>query len=225
VLVIKTRGTITTRPYTRQNAGNPVLARAGFRLEQRFKDAWAECEAWAKLYRERTYETKLVRSTLTDLRDQWLNDQDLVEERSSVRPNLDFDVKRHIVDPIDIGGVITARTEPWETVEEFHTARDGLERWKKAQRRILKSVQDYQDLQVWQASRPGLAASGSTTQSSRPPLVNLVLRAVARGALGLTKWPNRQWVAFITACGWPVSEQTVKDAQRGGRLTLGQLTR
>jgi hypothetical protein len=171
VLVIKTRGTVTTRPHGRRNAGNPVLARAGFRLEQRPRDEWDECRAWAKLYRERNYETRLARSTLTDLRDQWLNDQDLVEESSSVRLNLDFDVKRRIVAPVDIGGVITARTEPWKTVEEFHVARDGLERWKKAQRRVLKTVQDYRDLHAWQTARPGQATSGTTAQSGRPPLV------------------------------------------------------
>jgi hypothetical protein len=223
VLVIKTRGTITTRPYDRRNAGNPVLARAGFRLEQRFRDEWAECQAWAKLYRERTYDTHLDRSSLTDLRDQWLNDQDLIEELSSVRLNLDFDMKRRIVAPVDVGGLITACSEPWATVEAFHIARDGLERWKKAQRRALKTVEDYRDLQAWQANRPGLAASGSTAQSGRPPLINLVLRAAAAGALGLAKWPNRRWAAFIRACGWPVTEQSVKDARRRGKLTLGKL--
>jgi hypothetical protein len=223
VLVTKTRGTITTRPHGRRNAGSAVLARAGFRLERRFRDEWAECQAWAKFYRERTHETHLPRSTLTGLRDQWLNDQDLVDELSSVRLNLDFDMKRRIVEPVDVGGVITAGTEPWETVDQFHAARDALERWKKAQRRVLKTVQDYRDLRIWQASRPGLVASGSTAQSGRPPLVNLVLRAVARGGLGLTKWPNRLWAAFITACGWPLSEQTIKDARRRGKYTLGQL--
>jgi hypothetical protein len=216
VLVIKTSGVTTTRPYSRRNARNLVLARAGFRLEQRFKDERAECLAWAKLHRERTYETRLVRRTLTDLRTQWLNDQDLVEELSSNRLNLDFDMKRRLVDPIDIGGVITAGTEPWDTVEEFHAARDDLETWKKAQRRVLKTRQDYRALQAWRAARPGQAASGSTAQSGRPPLANLVLRAVARGALGLTKWPNRLWAVFITACGWLVSEQTIKDARRRG---------
>jgi hypothetical protein len=223
VLILKTRGTVTTRLYPRRSAGNPVLARAGFRLEQHFKDEWAECQAWAKLYRERDYKTYLARSTLTDLRDQWLNDQDLVEELSSVRLNLDFDMKRRIVEPVDIGGIISAPTEPFETVEEFDAERDGLERWKKAQRRVLKTVQDYLDLQAWQAARPGQAASGSTAQSGRPPLVNLLLKAAARGALGLTEWPNRHWAALITACGWPVSEQTLKDSQRRGKLTLGQL--
>jgi hypothetical protein len=145
VLVIKTRGVVTTRPYNRRHAGKPVLARAGFRLTQHFRDERAECEAWAKLYRERTYGAHQARSSLTDLRDQWLNDQDLVEELSSVRLNLDFDMKRRIVAPIDAGGVITAGTEPWDTVDDFHTMRDGLERWKKAQRRVLKTVQDYRD--------------------------------------------------------------------------------
>jgi hypothetical protein len=223
VLVVKTRGVVTTRLYGRSSTWNPVLARAGFRLEQRLGNEWAECQAWARVYREREHGTHLARSTLTDLRDQWLNDQDLVEELSSVRLNLDFDMKRRIVEPVDLGGVITARTEPWNTVDDFQAARDGLERWKKAQRRVLKTVQDYVDLQTWLSARPGQAASGSTAQSGRPPLVNLVLRAAARGALGLTGRPNRYWALFFTACGWPITEQTLKDAGRRGKLSPGQL--
>jgi hypothetical protein len=200
------------------------LARGGFRLEQGFRDEWAECQAWSKLFRERTNKTRLARTTLKDLRDQWLNNEDLVEESSSVRLNLDFDMKRRLTAPADVGGVITSATAPWETVDAFHVARDSLERWKSAQRRVLKTVRDYLDLQAWQAGRPGQAASGSTAQSGRPPLVNLVLRAAARGALGMAGWPNTRWASLITACGWRVTEQTVKDARRRGQLTLNRLT-
>jgi hypothetical protein len=223
VLVVKTRGVVTTRPYRRGTVRNPVLARAGFKLEQNFRNEETECQAWARLYRERTYEIRLPRSSLTDLRDQWLDEQDLVEEFGSVRLNLDFDMKRRIVAPVDVGGVITAGTEPWDTVDDFHAARDGLERWKKAQRRVLKTVQDYLDLGAWQGARAGQEASGSTAQSGRPPLVNMVLRAAARGALRLTKQPDGYWAAFITACGWAVREQTFKDARRRGKLGFGQL--
>jgi hypothetical protein len=223
VLVPKTRGTISTRLYQGLSRGAPVLARAGFRLERRHDDPWAECRDWVQLHRSRTYGTRLNSTTLTDLRTQWIADADLVEVSRSVKLNLDFDMKRRIIDPVDVGGVITARTDPWENVEAFHGARDALERWKKAQRRVLKTTQDFLDLQGWIATQPGLKVSGSTAQSVRPALVNMIIRAAARGELGLAGWPNRWWAAFITACGWAVTEQTIKDARRRGKITLGQL--
>src|SRR4051812_2656910 len=57
VIVTKTRGTISVPSSDAGETGNPILARAGFRLGERHADAWAECAAWVKVHRERTYDT------------------------------------------------------------------------------------------------------------------------------------------------------------------------
>jgi hypothetical protein len=136
---------------------------------------------------------------------------------------MDFDLKRETIDPIDVEDVITANTRPWSTIEEFDDHRDALENWKKSQRRVLKTVADLRDLEDWNTTRPGQRASGSTTQSGRPSLVNAFLKAVTRGELDPGQWPYKRIAEFLTACGWPVSVDTVKQAKKRGKLTLGAI--
>jgi len=137
-LVTKTRGTITAEGIDGEG-GDPVLARAGYKFEDRPADPWDECERWIEVYGGRDYETHSRRSSLTSLREQWREEADVVEVLTDVRLNLDFDLKREIIDPTDCEGLLSADTRPWRTLEDFTRARDGLEAWKKAQRRVLKT--------------------------------------------------------------------------------------
>ena len=57
-IIIKTRGAITTRLHG-NDSKKVVLARAGYRLDKRIEDPWAECQEWARIYRERKYKTLL----------------------------------------------------------------------------------------------------------------------------------------------------------------------
>jgi hypothetical protein len=222
-LITKTRGTITVGPFDVDDPGTPVLARAGFKLNEKPDDPWEECAQWDKVCVEREHDTRLTSKSLTPLRTQWVKDADLVEVQRQVRLNMDFDLKREPVDPIDVEGVITAKTRPWSTIEEFDDHRDALENWKKSQRRVLKTVADLRDLEDWNTTRPGQRASGSTTQSGRPSLVNAFLKAVTRGELDPGQWPYKRIAEFLTACGWPVSVDTVKQAKKRGKLTLGAI--
>ena len=149
--------------------------------------------------------------------------EDLVEVTTAVRLNLDFDMKRQIVDPTDCDGLLCAETRPWPTLADFEKARDGLEDWKKAQRRVLKTSTDLRDLGVWTANRKGLKASGSTAQSGRPPLVNAFMRAIARKLLDIN-WPQKHLAEFLTKNGFPTGIDTVKEATRRGDLKLRALT-
>ena len=167
-LIVKTRGAITVAPFDADNPGEPVLARAGYKLENRPATEWEECPVWAKLHREREWNTFHKSKTLISLRTQWIEDADLVDEPRSTTVNLDFDMKRALVDPTDVEGVMTAATRPWASVEEFTACRDELESWKKAQRRVLKTVGDLDAMRAWLAARPGQKASGSTAQSPAP---------------------------------------------------------
>jgi len=47
-LVTKTRGTISVEPFDVDNPGTPVLARAGYKLDDRPDDEWEECAQWRK---------------------------------------------------------------------------------------------------------------------------------------------------------------------------------
>ena len=175
----KTRGTITVEGIDGEG-GEPVLARAGYKFEDRPADPWDECERWIEVYSGRDRETHSRRRSLTPLRKQWREEADVVEVLTDVRLNLDFDLKREIVDPTDCEGLLCADTRPWRTLEDFTSARDGLEAWKKAQRRVLKTCADLTDLVAWTANHDGLKVSGSTAQSGRPPFVNAFMRAMVR---------------------------------------------
>ena len=41
---------------------------------------------------------------MTPLRTQWIEDADLVDVETGVRLNLDFDMKRELVHPVDVDG-------------------------------------------------------------------------------------------------------------------------
>ena len=191
-LVTKTGGTITAEPFDVDDPGTPVLARAGYKLDDRPDDEWEECAQWGQVYAAREYDTRSIRKSLTPLRTQWIEDADLVDVETRVRLNLDFDMKRELVHTVDLDGLITADTRPWATVEEFDNHRDALESWKKSQRRVLKTVADLHDLNEWNRTRPGQRASGSTMQSGRPPLVNAFLKAVTRGEIDPGQWPYQR---------------------------------
>ena len=66
-----------------------------------------------------------------------------------IKWNADFDMKRKLVNVRDVDGLITADTVPWRTIDEFEQARDLLDEWKKSQRRVLKTKQDYDDMIAW----------------------------------------------------------------------------
>ena len=100
----------------------PILARAGHRFEFPPEGAMTESLAWVDLFKTRTFQTKLRGLVFISIRDQWKRSADLSDRYPLSRVSLDFDMKRRIVDPVDVGGVITARTAPWDTVEAFHAA-------------------------------------------------------------------------------------------------------
>jgi hypothetical protein len=220
VIVTKTRGTISGPPPSGATAGKPVLARAGFRLDEKPTDLWVECAAWEKVYRDRSYATVMTGRSLIPLRTQWISDADLIEVQRQTRLNLDFDMKRALVAPQNVEGVLCAVTRPWPTLQASDQARDDLEAWKRSQRRVLKKADDFRAMRSWAAERPAQRAAGSTAQSGRPGLVNAFLRAAAAETLGLGGWTYKI-AAFVTRCGWPVTENTIKDAKRRGKLVLG----
>ena len=221
-LIVKTRGAITVTPHT-IDPGEPVLARAGYKLQDQPPTEWEECPVWVNIHREREWNTFHKSKTLISLRTQWIDDADLVDEPRSTTVNLDFDMKRALVDPADIEGVITAATRPWASIEEFMACRNDLESWKKAQRRVLKTVADLGDMRAWLAARPGQKASGSTAQSRRPPLVNAFMKAVTRGSIDQGLWPYARLQACLARCGWPINLSTIKMSKRRGKLTLGAI--
>ena len=140
-LVMKTRGTFTVAPPEWQ--GDAVCAQAGYRLADGDAAWLTDLERsvrWILHYRRREYDTRFENPSLTSLRDQHNKGLDLQRVERLTRWNADFDLKRRLINVRDVDGLIAADTVPWQTFEEFEEARDGLENWRKSQRRVLKTA-------------------------------------------------------------------------------------
>ena len=138
-----------------------------------------QCRFWIEAYRERDYETKMVSKSLTSLRAQHLFEEDIQTVARDVRWNADYDMKRKLVNVRDVDGLITADTEPWRSIDEFEQARDLLEDWKRSQRRVLKTRQDFDDMIAWGAMRASRRRAGTKSHNKLPPVAAAVLKVLA----------------------------------------------
>ena len=230
-LVTKTRGTYTVAPED-WNGQSVVLAKAGYMTPEEAKTLTEieQCRAWIERYRERHFETKMRSKSLTSLRQQHLFEVDLQSVKRDVRWNADYDMKRKLVKVRNVDGLITADTVPWRTIDEFEQARDLLEDWKRSQRRVLKTKQDYDDMMAWGAARASRRKTGTRGHNALSPVASAVLKILAHRTSGIVTvlespiWRkaerpkfNARTARLMTAlCGVKVTETNVKDAKRRG---------
>jgi hypothetical protein len=130
----------------------------------------------------------------------------------------------------DIDGLITADTVPWRTIDEFEQARDLLDEWRRSQRRVLKSKQDYDEMTAWGAARASRRKTGTHAHNALSPVASAVLKVLAHRAFGIEivlggpMWQkvdrpklNARAARLMTGlCGVKVTETNVKDAKRRG---------
>ena len=230
-LVTKTRGTYTVAPEG-WNGQSVVLAKAGYMTPEEAQTLTEieQCRVWIERYRERNFETKMRSKSLTSLRQQHLFEVDLQSVKRDVRWNADYDMKRKLVKVRNVDGLITADTVPWRTIDEFEQARDLLEDWKRSQRRVLKTKQDYDDMIAWGAARASRRKTGTRGHNALSPVAAAVLKVLAHRTAGIVTvlespiWRkaerpklNARTARLMTAlCGVKVTETNVKDAKRRG---------
>ena len=142
----------------------------------------------------------------------------MVPVETEVRVNLDYDLKRQPIAPRDIDGLLTAETRPWNTLDQFEKARDGLEDWKRSRRRVLKTAADYSDMIDWEANAASRRAVGVKADNALNPLAAAFLRIASLGEFGLTRAPEASLARLMTyLCGVEVSRHRVSNAHRRGR--------
>jgi hypothetical protein len=144
----------------------------------------------------------------------------------NVRWNADYDMKRRLVNVRDVDGLITADTTPWPSIDEFERARDLLEEWKRSQRRVLKTKQDYDDMVEWGGMRASRKRTGTRSHNKLSPVACAVLKILAWRDTPISEWfktetyaQKAKWMSAI--CGVKVTEMTVKDAKRRGTRAEG----
>jgi hypothetical protein len=187
-LVTKTRGAYTVAPP--DWPGTPVLARAGFRLPADQGDGLEplqECARWIEMFRARAYGTVVEQRSLTSLREQHVKGRALQEVIRRVRWNADLDLKNKPTKVRDEDGLLAAGTVPWSTIDEFEDARDVLDAFRKAKRRIIRTKQDYVDMQTWGAGQSSRRAINARTHGKLPPLARATALAALHGAYGVSR--------------------------------------
>ena len=128
------------------------------------------------------------------------------------------------MNPRDVDGLLTANTAPWQTIEEFEEARDGLEAWKKSTRSVLKTVADYQAMTVWLEGADAHRAAGTKNGNTLGPVTSAFLKIAALGELGMRRVPDAELAAHMTKlCGVAVSTTKVWNARRRGKTALEML--
>jgi hypothetical protein len=176
LLVCKTRGTLTIEPGGPMP--EPIIARAGHRLETPFDDPAAEAVEWERLFRGRQFNTTMLRKQFISVRDQWYANTDLIEIRRISRANLDYDLKRRPINVHDHDDLIRFGTEPWPDFETFLEHRRAFDRWRQSAEACLKTAEDWHRFLSWkQAPRSGAA-------SARTAFANAIVAAFAKGLPG-----------------------------------------
>jgi hypothetical protein len=202
-LVTKTRGTYTVA--NERCEGSAVLAKAGYMAPEqtRMLSTIAQCQEWIELYRARDYNTRMQSKSLTSLRQQHMFGDDLQAVVRDVRWNADYDMKRKLVGVRDVDGLITADTVPWRSIGEFEHARDQLEDWKRSQRRVLKTAQDYGDMMEWSTARASRSKTGTQANNTLSPVAAAVLKTLAHRSTSISEWfkveSHAQKAMFMTA--------------------------
>jgi hypothetical protein len=230
-IVTKTRGTYTVAPKGWNGAG-VVLAKAGYMTPPEALDLSEieQCRVWIERYRERNFATKMRSKSLTSLRTQHLLETDLQTVVRDVQWNADYDMKRKPVNVRNVDGLIAADTAPWRNINEFERARDQLEGWKRSQRRVLKTKQDYDDMTNWAVERESRRRIGVRADNTLSPVAAATLKILAHRMEGSASvLAGQLWHAverprlnaraaklMATICGVKVTETQVKNARRRG---------
>ena len=220
-LVTKTRGTYTVADESFE--GSAVLAKAGYMAPEQVRtlSEIAQCQEWIKLYRERTYQTTMQSKSLTSLRQQHIFNEDLQAINRDIRWNADYDMKRKLVQVRNVDGLITADTVPWRSIDEFEAARNQLDDWKRSQRRVLKTRQDYDDMQAWGAASASRRRIGMRAHNKLSPMAGAVLKVLAHRNEPFCEWfaleSNSHKAQFMSAlCGVNITKTDLKNAKRRG---------
>lgn len=184
-------------------------------------------EEMIERYLNRQPEQKSTRRSFISLREQVTKDPDVVKVTRDVMMNLEFDLKRRMINPriIQTRGhqVLTFDTLPWNTAREAEFARAVFDGWRR--KRCLKTLEDFEHWEDhYQSKRTvdGLKQRGQRTSvqvtqgGSAGILIRMFLRAYLQNAWGLTKTKTYAELAeLFTSWGHPVSVNTVRNGNKG----------
>ena len=222
VVTARSRAAFTTVLGT----GKPVIARGGIKVPV---DSGDTSDFLVALYLDRTIDTRLDRTDLISLRDQWEENADLVPVERSPRINFEPDFKRDLLNPRMVtiaGGAHVGRnhlatsSQPYETVNDMLEIRDLFDGWRHTTGRCLKTLDDWADWTDYRESTITARCAGKrphrTAGGSADDLKRQFLRAMVRGEWGVdSSGRSYQDVAtWLSNAGYRTGVAGVKNAIR-----------
>ncbi|ALO36140.1 hypothetical protein CMT41_16430 [Colwellia sp. MT41] len=185
LLVLKTRGQLTLKPCD----GHPsIIAKAGVKTPNNCKDQNAYM---VDLYLNRTPQTKTDASHLTATRPQFIGQQDLMMVPKMCRLNLEPDLKRKLLPPIEVevNGVkhVAMGSVPYEDLQTLEQDRLFFTRWRANNN--MKTLADYASWDEFVKLRRTKNLKGvnlKVDETADAFLVRLFLRVIAQEQFGVT---------------------------------------
>lgn len=221
VLGWKTRGQAT---LLKCDGYAPVLAKAGLSLPKSIPDQNSEI---VRLFLNRDYESKLVNRRLRTLPQLWHSGGDLVGFEQETRINMDYDFKRKPLNPeariVDGVAVVFYETTAWESAAQFAEWRESHDRWRKSQRRCMKTLDDYSSFLGWMAfgsHRKRIYSKKCAAKSA----VKLLVRAMEKERWGLSRQgktigkSRNIWTIWFQQLGYKVTVRDFENAARPGAI-------
>jgi hypothetical protein len=215
VAVARTRGAVTTKAPADYD-GPPILARAGHKLEEAPADAWGEAAEFARIFRERRPDSKLLGRDFISVEDQWMADADLVALPHHRRVNLDYDFGCCPINVKEAHALLRFSTAPWPTMRAYKAARD-------AHGRLRSSGGHLKDMADWRRIEAEVAAAAGTDLTAAEAECLRWMRSMAGVLLcGEGKTMTvAEGAAAITELGLPTSPRQLADAGKNARKRGG----
>jgi hypothetical protein len=214
LIAMRTRGQLTAVAYPCEP---PVLAKAS--VKPPMADKSLHNGYMLDLYLNRHPGQMLDTEHLISLREQWTTESDFVAQKRSQRLNLEFDMKRRLINPrmVIVNGVehLACDTVSWDTAEQAELARALFDGWCRTH--CLKTVADFEAWEEFYAARLMTRNIGIniTAEGTVGLLRRLFLRAYTQGAWGTCKTLTYGQLAdWLTAKGYPTTMVEVKNAGR-----------
>jgi hypothetical protein len=237
VVSVRTRGCFTVSVPGQRADYEPILARAGQRLEKppvvngdARAAAWAETDEWLKIYRNRDFADHHHHVRRIALKMQWELDADLVDDEADVRLNLDYDLKRVPVEVMEREGCLAFDTRAPESLYEFAELRESFDRWRLGNERVLRTTRDWEDFIEYR--RVGDRNREIRVAYNRSRFETALIRAWAQGEIGFPArgkghgsshgWTESRVAEAMAAVGIAANEATVNHASR---LPIGKITK
>ena len=233
----RTRGQATLVPgilNPDDNTYHVVLARGGISVNyDEYPDAEDQSGYICDLFFNRTPDQMMTVKSLTGIRDIVEFDADLVEKELTRRLSMEFDWKRK---PLKLTtdpqyDHISFSTQPWKSVEQFQMLREQWDEYMNAERKCIKTKDDYEQWAIYVDSRFKVDKKHRTYLKSKDPDLKRLRQSLCaawkaktagfeKGAILIfvdkivSIQTNQDFARFLTSCGIETSKADVENDKR-----------